>query len=154
MVWRFVALSVIGTVIGSLIPTAAQSFTYGKLVAGQVQRALVYGSGTSWCFVEDGSTEFQINQAASKAVISFTELTYFDGANYYELNGQTILAFSSATGGSLHFKLKANLPDPVHNPAFTNFTQTYNAPKDQLVVGFNIVLPDCTLPVYAVYDAP
>jgi hypothetical protein len=154
MVRRSIAVAMVGVALGSPIPTAAQSFTYGKLVAGQVQRALVYGSGTSWCFVEDGSTEFQINQAATKAVISFNELTYFDGTNYYQLNGQTILAFSSGMGGNLHFKLKPNLPDAVHNPAFTNFTQTYSAPKDQLVVGFNIVFPACTLPIYAVYDAP
>ncbi len=151
---RFVPLIAVGAVLGSLIPTAAESFTYGKLVAGQVQGALVYGSGTSWCFVENGSTEFQINQAATKAVISFTDLTYFDGTNYYQLNGQTILTFTSSTGGSLHFKLKPNLPNAVHNPAFTNFTQAYSAPKDQLVVGFNIVFPACMLPVYAVYDAP
>ena len=151
---RFIVFAAVGAALGSVIPTAAKSFTYGDLVAGQVQRALVYGSGTSWCFVESGGTEFQINQASSKAVISFSELTYFDGANYYDLNGQTILTFSSATGGNLHFKLKPNLPDAVHNPAFTNFTQTYSAPKDQLVIGFNIVFPTCTLPVYAVYDAP
>jgi hypothetical protein len=154
MVRRSIVVAVVGAALGWLIPTAAQSFTYGKLVVGQAQRALVYGGGMSWCFVEDGSTEFQINQAATKAVISFTELTYFDGTNYYQLNGQTILTFSSATGGSLHFKLKPNLPDMVHNPAFTNFTQTYSAPKDQLVVGFNSVFTACTLPVYAVYDAP
>jgi hypothetical protein len=151
---RLLALIAIGSAIGSLMPIAAESFTYGKLVAGQVQTALVYGSGTSWCFVNDGSTEFQISQDASKAVISFQELTYFDGTNYYELNGQTILKFTSTTGGSLHFKLRPNLPDPVHNPVFTNFTETYSAPTDQLIVRFNIVFPACTLPVAAVYDAP
>jgi hypothetical protein len=124
------------------------------LVAGQVQTALAYGSGTSWCFVDDGSTEFQINQAASKAVISLPELTYFDGTDYYELNGQLMLNFSSAAAGGVHFKLRPNLPDPVHNPAFTNFTQTYSASTDQLTIKFNIVFLDCTLPVYAVYDAP
>jgi hypothetical protein len=136
------------------MPITAESFTYGKLVAGQLQTALVYGDGTSWCFVEDGSTEFQINQAASKAVISFPKLTYFDGTNYYGLNGQTILTFSNATGGSLHFKLRPDVPNAVHDPMFTNFSQTYNAPTDQLIVKFSIVFPACTLPVHAVYDAP
>jgi hypothetical protein len=88
-------LTAVGATLGSLIPTAADTFTYGKLVAGQVQTALVYGGGTSWCFVNDGSTEFQISQDASKAVISFPELTYFDGTDYYELNGQTLLRFTS-----------------------------------------------------------
>lgn len=151
---RLIVLAAIGAALGSLSPTPAESFTYGRLVAGEVQTALVYGSGTSWCFVADGNTEFQINQTFTKAVISFPELTYFDGTTYYGLNGQTILTFSSSTGGSVHFKMRPSLPAPVHNPAFTNFTQTYNAPTDQLIVKFNIVFPDCTLPVFAVYDAP
>lgn len=151
---RLLVLTAVGSALGSLIPVAAESFTYGKLVAGQVQTALVYGGGTSWCFVNDGGTEFQISQDASKAVISFPELTYFEGTNYYELNGQTILKFTSTTGGNLHFKMRPNLPDAVHSPVFTNFTQAYSAPTDQLTVKFNIVFPDCTLPVYTVYDAP
>ena len=151
---RLVILATIGAALDPLMPIAAEAFTYGQLVAGQVQMALVYGSGSSWCYANDGSTEFQINQAASKAVISFPELTYFDGSNYYELNGQTILTFSSTTAGNLHFKERPNLPSPIHNAAFTNFTQSYNASTDQLVVAFNIVFPACTLPVYAVYDAP
>lgn len=151
---RLVVITAIGAALGSLVPIAAEAFTYGKLAAGQVQLTLAYGGGTSWCFVNDGSSEFQINQVTSKGVISFPELTYFDGANYYELNGQSILYFSSATGGSVHFKLRPSLPNPVHNPMFTNFTQTYNASTDQLIITFNIVFPDCTLPVSAVYDAP
>ena len=151
---RLLVLTAAGAALGSLIPITAESFTYGKLVAGQVQTALVYGGGTSWCFVNDGGTEFQISQDASKAVISFAELTYFDGTDYYELNGQTILKFTGTAGGNLHFKLRPNLPDPLHNPVFTNFTQTYSAPTDQLIIRFNIVFPACTLPVYAVFDAP
>ena len=153
-VHRLVMFTVIVSIFASLMPIAAEGFTYGMLIAGQVGTALVHGSGTSWCFVGDGSTEFQINQAGSKGVISFPELTYFDGANYYELNGQTILTFSSATGGNIHFTLRPNLPNTVHNPVFTNFIQTYNTSTDQLDVSFNIVFPACTLPVNAVYDAP
>jgi hypothetical protein len=151
---RLLVFTVTGAALGSLISMTAESFTYGKLVVGQVQTALVYGDGTSWCFVNDGSTEFQISQDASKAVISFPELTYFDGTDYYELNGQTILKFTSTTGGNVHFKLRPNLPDPVHNPVFTNFTQTYSVPTDQLIIRFSIAFPACTVPVYAVYDAP
>ena len=151
---RLLVFTATAAALGTLMPITGESFTYGKLVAGQVQTALVYGSGTSWCFINDGSTEFQISQDTSKAVISFPEFTYFDGIEYYELNGQTILKFTGTTGGNLHFKLRPNLPDQVHNPVFTNFTQTYNAPTDQLIIRFDIVFPACTLPVYAVYDAP
>jgi hypothetical protein len=147
-------LAAVGAALGSLIPIPAESFTYGYLVAGQIKTALAYGGGVAWCFVGSGSTEFQISQAGSKAVISFSELTYFDGTTYYGLNGQTILNFSGATAGILHFKQRPTLPDAVHNPAFTNFTETYTAPTDQWIVTFNIVFPTCTLPIYAVYDAP
>jgi hypothetical protein len=149
----FIFLAAAGAALGSMIPSPAQSFTYGNLVAGQVKTALSSGGG-AWCFVGSGSTEFQINQVGSKAVISFAELTYFDGTTYYGLNGQSILNFSSATGGTLHFKQRPELPDAVHNPAFANYTETYTAPTDQVIVSFNIVFPTCTLPIYAVYDAP
>jgi hypothetical protein len=45
-----------------------------------------------------------ISQDASKAVISFPELPYFDGTDYYELNGQTILKFTGHFGRQLTFQ--------------------------------------------------
>jgi len=151
---RFAALALAGAVLGSLIPTQAQSFTYGRLVGGSVRAALAYGSGLSWCLVDNGNTEFQINQNNTKAVISFAEVIYFDESTYYALDGQTILAFSSATGGTIHFKQTPRYPEPVHTPAFTNFTQIYDPSTDQLTVTFSIVFPNCTLPIHAAYDAP
>jgi hypothetical protein len=151
---RFAVPALAGAAIALLIPTQAGSFTYGRLVGGQVRTALVYGSGSSWCLVDNGNTEFQINQAGTKAVISLAEVIYFDGSTYYSLNGQTKLAFTSASGGSIHFKQTPTIPDPVHTPSFANFTQTYNAQTDQLIVTLNILFPNCTLPIYAVYDAP
>ena len=123
-------------------------------VVGSVRAALAYGSGLSWCLVDNGNTEFQINQNNTKAVISFAEVIYFDGSTYYALDGQTILAFSSATGGTIHFKQTPRYPEPVHTPAFTNFTQIYDPSTDQLTVTFSIVFPNCTLPIHAAYDAP
>jgi hypothetical protein len=152
---RFAVLALAGAALGLLIPTQAQSFTYGRLVGGQVKSALAYGSGSSWCLVDNGNTEFQINQTNTKAVISFAEVIYFDGATYYSLNGQTRLTFSSATGGIIRFKQPpASYPDLVTFPAFINFTQTYNAPSDQIIVTFSVVFPNCTLPILAVYEAP
>jgi len=83
-------------------------------------------------------------------VISFVEVIYFDGAAYYQLSGQTILTFSDATSGTIRFKQIPAYPELVHNPAFTNYTQTYNAATDQ----FNIGFPNWTLPIFAVFDAP
>jgi hypothetical protein len=142
----FAALAVVGLGFGLLIPTQAQSFTYGTLVGGQVKSALAYGSGSSWCLVDNGNTEFQINQAGSKAVISFAEVIYFDGSTYYSLDGQTILTFSGPMSGTIHFKQTPTYPNPVHSPSFANFALTYTAATDQVVVSFNILFPNnCTL---------
>lgn len=152
---RFAVLALAGAAIAMLIPTQAGSFTYGRLVGGQVRAALAYGSGLSWCLVDNGNTEFQINQSNTKAVISFAEVIYFDGTTYYALDGQTRLMFSGATGGTIRFKQPpASYPDLVTYPDFINFTQTYNGSTDQLIVTFSVVFPHCTLPIYAVYEAP
>ena len=136
-----------------LVPAPAGSFTFGELVAGQVKPTVAYGTGT-WCLVDNGNTLFQISQNNTKAVISLAEVIYFDGTNYYQLSGQSILTFSDATSGTIHFKQTQTYPAPVHNPAYTNYTQTYNAATDQLIVTFNIGFPNCTLPIFAVFDAP
>lgn len=151
---RFAGLAVAGAALALLISRQAESFTYGRLVAGQLKTDLAYGTGSSWCLVDNGNTEFQINQSNTKAVISLAEVIYFDGSTYYSLDGQMILTFSSGTGGTIHFKQTPTYPSPVHNPAFTNFGQTYNASTDQLTVTFSVVFPNCTLPILAVYDAP
>ena len=44
---RFAVLALAGAAIALLIPTQADSFTYGRLVGGQVRTTLVYGSGMS-----------------------------------------------------------------------------------------------------------
>jgi hypothetical protein len=152
---RFAVLALAGAVCGSLVPTQVQSFTYGQLVAGQVHTGLAY-NGSSWCFVNNGGSLFQINQAATKAVISFPEVTYYDTVanTYYSLDGQDILTFSSASNGTIRFKQRGIYPLSVNNPAFTNFSQTYNPASDQLTIAFSIVFPNCTLPILAVFDAP
>jgi hypothetical protein len=132
---RFTALALAGAVFGLLIPTHAQSFTYGKLVAGQVKTALAYGTGSSWCLVYNGGSLFQINQAATKAVISFPEVIYYDSVanSYYSLDGQDILAFSSASSGTIRFKKKGVYPLAVNTPAFTDFQpdlQCFDGPAD------------------------
>jgi hypothetical protein len=153
---RFAVLALAGAVFGLLIPTQAQSFTYGSLVAGSVKTTLAYGSGTSWCLVYHGGSFFQINQASTKAVISFSEVVYYDSVanTYYSLNGQDILFFSSSSDGTIRFKQRGIYPPSVNTPAFTSFSKTYNASADQLTVTFSVVFPNCTLPIAAVYDAP
>ena len=111
---RFAMLALVGAVLGSLIPLRAHSFTYGRLVAGQAHTGLAY-NGLSWCFVNNGGSLFQINQAGTKAVISFDELIYYDSnANqHYSLDGQDILTFTSASDGTIHFKQRGIYPVSV-----------------------------------------
>jgi len=151
---RFAVLGLAAAILALLIPMQAQSFTYGRLVAGQLAPALAYGTGTSWCLVDNGNTDYQINQTNTKAVISFAELIYFDGTTYYSLDGQTRMIFNSASDGIIHFKQALTYPDSVNAPPFVNFVQTYNPSNDRLIVSFTILFPNCTLPISAVYDAP
>lgn len=67
---RFAGLAVAGAALALLISRQAESFTYGRLVAGQLKTDLAYGTGSSWCLVDNGNTEFQMNQSNTKAVIS------------------------------------------------------------------------------------
>jgi hypothetical protein len=152
---RFAMLALAGVVIALLIPIQAQSFTYGRLVAGQVHADLAY-NGSSWCLVNNGGSLFQINQTTTKGVISFPEVIYYDSVanTYYSLDGQDILFFTSSSGGTIRFKQRGVYPLSVNTPTFTKFTQTYNASTDQLTVAFSVVFPNCTLPIVAVYDAP
>ena len=154
---RFAAQALAGAVLLLLMSSHAQSFTYGQLVAGSVKASVAYDSGSSsWCLVNHGGSLFQINRAATKAVISFDELIYYDSnANqHYSLDGQDILTFTSASDGTIHFKQRGIYPVSVNSPVFTDFAQTYNASTDQLTVTFSVVFPNCTLPIMAIYDAP
>jgi hypothetical protein len=62
------------------------------------------------------------------------------------------LTFATATSGTIRFKQVPALPAAVSSPPFLNYTQTYDAVSQRLVVTFSIVFPDCTLPVLAVFD--
>lgn len=101
------------------------------------------------CYVNRGNSQFQRNGPGPKAVISFDEIV--DNA-IWELRGQAVSTFATATSGTIRFKQVPALPAAVSSPPFLNYTQTYDAVSQRLVVTFSIVFPDCTLPVLAVFD--
>jgi hypothetical protein len=41
----------------------------------------------------------------------------------------------------------------IYTPLFVNYTQTYDPVGLRLVVTFSIAFPDCTLTVFAAFDA-
>jgi hypothetical protein len=67
--------------------------------------------------------------------------------------GKAVLTFATATSGTIRFKRVSAIPPAVDSPPFQNNTQTYDQVGQRLVVTFSIVFPDCTLPVFAVFDA-
>jgi hypothetical protein len=75
-------------------------------------------------------------------------------SRFWELRGQAVLTFTTATSGNILFSRQHMLPPlTVSNPSFQNYAQTYDPVNQRLVVNFSIVFPDCTLPVFAVFEA-
>jgi hypothetical protein len=75
------------------------------------------------CYVNRGSSTFQRNGLGPKAVISFDEIV--DSA-IWELRGQAVLTFATATSGNIRFKRASAIPPAVDSPPFQNNTQTYD----------------------------
>ena len=140
----FLALAVV-------LPAQAMAQTYPQdtLIAGEVRLFVGQTQFGGSCYVNRGFSTFQRNAAGSKAVISFAEIV--DSA-VWDLSGQAILTFSTDTSGYVRFKQVPTLPTAVSNPPFANYTQSYDASYQRLVVSFSISFPDCSLSVFAVYD--
>ena len=145
VIWVIVGLGWATSAIAQLPPDAS--------VGGQVRFAQAFGDNRgSWCYVGQGSSQFQGNVTNSVAVISFPEVIYFDGAAYYPLNGQARLTFSSATTGTIRFKFWGTA-NSITDPVFTGYSETFNG--QQYIVSFNIAFPNnCTLPIFAGFEIP
>jgi hypothetical protein len=135
--------------LGSPGPARAQGYPPDQLLGGEVRLAVGAVQFGGSCYVNRGNSQFQRNGPGPKAVISFDEIV--DNA-IWELRGQAVLTFATATSGIIRFKQVPALPAAVSSPPFLNYTQTYDAVSQRLVVTFSIVFPDCTLPVLAVFD--
>jgi hypothetical protein len=113
-------------------------------------------SATAWCTVAQGTSTFLRNTtpANAPARISFPEITFTvfeaDGSTYYSMAGQAQLYFTSATAGTINFVYPAAYPASVRLPAFTGYTQAYNA-SHVLGVSFVVQFPGCALTVSAIY---
>lgn len=150
MRWTSICVAIGAVFLGAAV-VDAQQLPPDAVLSGQVQGAYAFGpSNTSWCYVKQGSSEFQRNGVGSIAVISFPELMFYNGV-YYPLDGQARLTFSNATDGTVKFKFWGTAsPD---SPSFTGFSEVFDG--QQYFVRFNIVFPNgCTLPIYAGYETP
>jgi hypothetical protein len=130
------------------LPGLASALTYPADVplGGEVQQSVVSGQ----CYVARGSSEFQRNGAANKAVITVPEMV---GAGY-QLNGQMILSFGTPSSGSVRFGYATAYPANIQLVKFSGYGQSYNSANNTLVAHFTINFPGCTLPVLATYTFP
>jgi len=126
-----------------------------QLIGGQVQRSVLPS-----CYVNRGFATFQRNfgstpAAGTKAVVSLQELIFKTTTLNvaYDVSGQAILNFSSATSGNIRFKQLPNVDDTIKNPPFSNYAESYNATAKQLTVSFTIGFPSCSLPIVIILDA-
>ncbi len=143
-------LGVVAIALGLPGPALAQPFPPDKLLGGDVKLAVGATQFGGSCYVNRGNSQFQRNGAGTKAVISFDEIV---DSRIWDLRGQAVMTFATATTGKIRFKQASEIPAAVRDPTFMNYTQTYNATSQELVVTFSIVFPDCTLPVFASFDA-
>jgi hypothetical protein len=142
---------VVALALGSPGLARAQAFPPDQLLGGEVKLAVGAVQFGGSCYVNRGSSQFQRNGLGPKAVISFDEIV---DSRFWELRGQAVLTFTTATSGNILFSRQHMLPPlTVSNPSFVNYAQTYDPVNQRLVVNFSIVFPDCTLPVFAVFEA-
>ena len=148
---------VVALALGSLGlpgPARAQAVPPDQLFGGEVKLAVGAVNFGGSCYVNRGSSQFQRSGTSSKAVISFDEIVDSGDGHKWELRGQAVLTFTTATSGNILFSRENMLPPlTVSNPSFQNYAQTYNPVSQRLVVNFSIVFPDCTLPVFGVFEA-
>lgn len=157
---RLLVTIAFGITAAVLPSTAVPAVIQAKqLVSGQVRPSLAQANpGGAWCFVGRGLSMFEASSDGSQAVISFPEMTYFDGTTYYQLNGQTHLNFSSTTDGHIKFKYTSEYPTTVTNPAFSNYSEVVGEAANLTVVTFTInftngvLSSNCTLPITIKYE--
>lgn len=136
--------------LGSPGAARAQAVPPDNLLGGEVNLAVGATQFGGSCYVNRGNSQFQRNGASPKAVISFDEIV--DSA-IWDLHGQAVMTFATATSGTIRFKRTSTVPAAIREPSFQNFAQTYDQVGQRLVVTFSIIFPDCTLPVFAVFDS-
>lgn len=153
---RYLAVAASAGVAACLLSASALGQTLpNQLIGGQVQRSVLPS-----CYADRGFATFQRNfastpAAGTKAVVSLQEVIFKTAALNvaYDVSGQAILNFSTATSGNIRFKQLPNVDDTIKNPPFSNYAESYNAAAKQLTVSFAVGFPGCALPIVIILDA-
>jgi hypothetical protein len=129
-------------------PGLASAVVYppNTLLSGEVGQTVV----SNQCYIVRGSSDFLRNGAANRAYLSVADMV----AAGYELNGQMILVFTSATGGTARFNFATTYPSNVQVAPFAGYGQSYDAATKTFRAHFTINFPGCSLLVSGVYRSP
>jgi hypothetical protein len=138
----------------------AAGFPPYALLAGSMQSTGVFGKLSTDCQLGPlgpMTSFFKRNANKLLAEITFPTIKYdvnFSNNTTYYIGGLATLSFTSATAGKMAFTPSTQTPFPpanVTNPTFAKYAQSYNASTQVLNVSFEIVFPNCTVPVVAIY---
>ena len=137
-----IAASIISLMAGA--PSALADF---NMTSGQTYLAVTNGSGKS-CYIGRAPSTYSRVSGSFRALMTFGEI--WEGGRY-DLSGEALLTFSSATAGRIAFGQQTGVAADFANPIFQGFTETYNATVKTLTVRYSILFPGCTQAVIAVY---
>lgn len=113
------------------------------------------------CLIKRGPVLFQRKFSAAiargtKIAILLEEIfAGLDSANLniaYELSGNAVMTFSTATSGNIRFRQLQTAPQNYYNPVFGGYSESFNATTQQMTVRFNILFPNCVLPIVVTLD--
>jgi hypothetical protein len=154
---RFAAIVILASLMAPVAAPAA-SPPNGVLLAGTLTPSFVNPLADGvWCMVDGASTNFLSNSSPVATLITFDKVIYAPtgsiGPEAYVLGGQASLVFGSAstTAGQITFSNDPSIPSSVSHVHFNSFSTIYNPTNHRLNVSFNILFPNCTLPISAQY---
>lgn len=119
------------------------------LLGGEARQSLAAN-----CYINRGFATFQRNfnlvpKAGTKAVVSFSEFVLGSGTinTSWDLSGQAIMTFTSATAGTIRFKDLPTAPSNVANGTFAYYVEAYDSARAQFAIVFRVNVGSCSLPV-------
>jgi hypothetical protein len=127
----------------------------GTLVPGDVRRTFVQRSG-AWCSIDGGATYYR-RTGPNEVFVDFPEVLlteYTIPTSYHRQRGVGRLTFTAATSGTITFDFTDETVPAIAQPAFTLYSETWDAAKKRLTVQFNIKFSPCVMRYVAHYFAP
>ena len=141
-------------------PAMAASAPPNTVILGTSAKSLVFGANKHVCSSPGGPAGFQrgvatAGKANPPAIISLTSLVLSGVLPNFSFTGVVVLHFTSATDGVAAFDYN-QAPADIKLPSgrsfpFSNYSQVWTPSVSTLKVNFNILFPDCTLPVRALF---